>query len=176
MKPSSPGNPPILSFASLKKSVAVLVSLAFHVVQIVSYPFKSLAKDTIESRRRNIRRVRRLAWWLDAEFRIPFGFRIGLDPIITTIPVIGWLLGFMLSFWIVFTAWRFGIDRVGLLRMLMNVGLDSALGSIPFIGSLGAIAWKGNLRNARILEEHLSVDLLPEPTQDKGWLTRLFSS
>jgi hypothetical protein len=174
---NKPSNTSFLSFASIKKYLGVYVQLIVQIGKLLLWPLQSLTKDTIEARRRNLKRVKRLSWWLDAEYRIPFTpWRVGLDVAISSIPGIGWFFGFALSLYIVLSAFRFGIGRVGLMQMMMNVLLDSALGSVPFIGSLGAIAWKANLRNARILEDHLSADLLPEPSESGSWLSRLLGS
>jgi Domain of unknown function (DUF4112) len=39
--------------------------------------------------------------------------------------------------------------------MIANVGLDFLLGSIPLVGDAFDLAWKANLKNARLLEQHL---------------------
>jgi hypothetical protein len=38
--------------------------------------------------------------------------------------------------------------------MLMNVGIDAALGSVPLVGDLFDFAWKANARNYALVEQH----------------------
>src|SRR3954453_20377289 len=75
--------------------------------------------------------IERLAWLMDNSIPIGGGFRIGLDPIIGLIPGLGDLIGALVSSMIVLHAHRAGIPRSTLLRMVANVGLDAAVGTIP---------------------------------------------
>ena len=101
--------------------------------------------------------VRHLAWLLDSAFEIPgTRFRIGLDPLIGLIPVLGDLIGFLISSYIILLASRLGAPRVVLLRMFLNVLIDSVLGSVPIAGDLLDAAWKSNLMNARLLDRTLA--------------------
>ena len=42
-----------------------------------------------------------------------------------------------------------------LLRMAVNVAIDWLIGLIPLVGDIFDIAWKANLRNARLLSRFL---------------------
>jgi hypothetical protein len=101
-------------------------------------------------------RVRGLANWLDAAFRIPgTRIRIGLEPIIGLIPMVGDVVGLLLSASIVFEAVRLGAPGAVILRMLLNLALDALIGLIPVLGDLFDFGYKANLRNSRLLEQHL---------------------
>lgn len=101
-------------------------------------------------------RVRGLANWLDAAFRIPgTRIRIGLEPIIGLIPMVGDVIGLLLSASIVFEAVRIGAPGAVILRMLLNLALDALIGLIPVLGDLFDFGYKANLRNSRLLEQHL---------------------
>jgi hypothetical protein len=52
-----------------------------------------------------------------------------------------------------FYATRLGAKSSTLLRMFMNIMADLAIGLIPVLGDLFDIAWKANLRNAKLLEK-----------------------
>src|SRR5437660_9833161 len=66
--------------------------------------------------------VRRLAWLLDGAFHIPgTNIRIGLDPLLGLIPVIGDLIGFLAGGYIIMLAAGLGIPRVVLAAMWLNV-------------------------------------------------------
>lgn len=100
--------------------------------------------------------VRHLAWLLDSAFEIPgTRFRIGLDPLLGLIPVVGDLIGLVISSYIILLASRFGVPRVVLLRMFLNVLIDAVVGSVPVVGDALDAAWKANLMNARLLDRAL---------------------
>jgi hypothetical protein len=89
---------------------------------------------------------------LDDMFRIPgTGIRFGLDAVIGWIPGIGDAMAGIASFFIVFAAWRRGVPRITLVRMTINVALETALGAIPVAGDVFHVFWKANRRNYKLL-------------------------
>ena len=64
----------------------------------------------------------------------------------------------LVSLYIVNEARKMGLPQHKLLRMLGNVALDVAAGSVPVVGDLFDMAFKANLRNLAIIEEHLRTD------------------
>ncbi len=93
-----------------------------------------------------------IATWLDDRFVIPgTRIRFGLDAIIGWIPGIGDALAALASIFIVFSAWKRGVARVTLMRMVLNLAIEDALGAIPFVGDMAHIAWKANRRNYNLL-------------------------
>lgn len=102
------------------------------------------------------RRLARLAWLLDSSIPIPgLGWRIGVDALIGLVPGLGDALGAALSGWIILQAWRLGVSRAVLARMLGNVGLEAVVGVIPVLGDLFDMGWKANVHNVRLLEGFL---------------------
>jgi hypothetical protein len=100
--------------------------------------------------------VRWLARMLDDRFAVPgTNLRFGWDSILGLFPWLGDTLTSLLSLLIVHHAWQTGASRLTLARMLGNVGLDFAVGAIPFLGDLFDFVWKANRKNARLLEQHL---------------------
>lgn len=91
--------------------------------------------------------IERLAWIMDGWLELPGGYRIGLDPIIGLIPGVGDLITTLVSSAIVLQAQRAGIPRATLMRMVANVGIDAAVGAIPFAGDLFDFAFKANTKN-----------------------------
>ena len=59
-----------------------------------------------------------------------------------------------------------------LTRMVGNVALEALLGAVPFLGDLFDAAFKANVRNVRLLEQHLAA---PGRTQraSTGWVVGL---
>lgn len=104
---------------------------------------------------RELHELRRFAHLLDEAIRIPVvGYRIGLEPILGLIPVVGDLSGFVVSGYIIYRAARLGVPRKVVARMVFNAVLDAAIGSIPLIGDLFDFFWKVNKRNMRLVERH----------------------
>ena len=101
--------------------------------------------------------IRSLARLLDAAVTIPgTHFRVGLDALIGLIPGVGDLAGAALSGYIVLAAARLGAPKSVLARMVVNVAVDSVVGSIPLLGDLFDAGWRANTRNTALLERHLA--------------------
>lgn len=101
-------------------------------------------------------RLRGLSRLLDNAFRIPIiGYRIGLDPILGLIPGVGDALTLLPAGYIVFEAYRLGVPKATLLRMLANVGLEALVGTVPLLGDVFDATFKANARNMALLEPHL---------------------
>jgi hypothetical protein len=113
---------------------------------------------------------RRLATLLDAQFRIPgTPFRYGWDAVLGLVPGLGDAAGGLLGAYGILTAYQLGAPPAVLLRLLLNLGLDLVLGSVPLLGDLLDVAWKGNLRNVALLERWLD-----RPEQTRRRSTGLF--
>src|SRR6195952_4409141 len=101
-------------------------------------------------------RLRRLAWLIDGAFGLPgMRFRFGLNSVIGLLPVGGDVVLGALSLYIIYEAAQLGLPRHKLLRMLGNVGVEVVGGSVPILGDLFDMALKANLRNLRIIEDHV---------------------
>ena len=92
---------------------------------------------------------------LDDIFRIPMtGVRFGLDPVIGLIPGVGdWITG-AISFLILLAGWRRGLPRVALTRMVVNIGIDSVVGTVPVLGDIFDVGWKSNRKNFTLLQAY----------------------
>ncbi len=102
-----------------------------------------------------LRHLDKLSEILDSAFAIPgTRFRIGLDGIIGLIPGIGDAIGAALSIYLIFEAARLGLPLSTLLRMLGNVAVETAAGTIPIVGDIFDIAWKANTRNTALVRAH----------------------
>lgn len=101
-------------------------------------------------------RLNRLAWLLDSAIPIPgTRFTFGLEALIGVVPLLGDLIGALLSSYIVSEAARLGAPKLVLMRMGFNIGAESIIGIIPIVGDLFDAAWKANQRNVRLLNEWL---------------------
>ena len=78
--------------------------------------------------------------------------RAMLDPIIGfLIPGAGDLLTSAVGLYTVAIAWRRGLPAIVVARMLMNLGIDAAVGSIPLVGDLFDFAFQANRKNVELL-------------------------
>jgi hypothetical protein len=103
-----------------------------------------------------VRRLDALAWFLDSSIPVPgTRFRIGLDPLIGLIPVVGDLVGMAFSAYILIQAARLGIPRVTLMRMGYNVTVEAVVGIIPFVGDAFDFWWQANRKNVELLKAHV---------------------
>src|ERR1700678_1968982 len=94
-----------------------------------------------------------LSHLLDDFIRIPgTPIRFGLDGSVGFIPGIGDILGGLASTIIIFAAWVRGVPAVTIARMVMNVAIETAVGSVPVLGNLFDIGWRANRRNYKLLE------------------------
>ena len=106
----------------------------------------SAADDRLET-------VRGLVRVLDTAVRIPgTGIRFGLDALIGLVPGIGDMAGAALSGLVVLAALRARVPAAVLVQMLVNVGIDMAIGAVPLAGDLFDFAWRANSRNLALLE------------------------
>ena len=97
-----------------------------------------------------------LAHLLDDIFRVPgTSIRFGLDGIIGLVPGLGDILGGLASTIIVVAAWVRGVPYITLLRMVVNIGIEVLLGTVPVLGDAFDIAWKANRRNYALIVRHL---------------------
>jgi hypothetical protein len=101
-------------------------------------------------------RVEALEQLLERSFHIP-GTKVpvGLDSIIGLVPVLGDLVTAAMGAYIVWEGRNLGMSKFQLVRMTANIGVDTALGAIPFVGDAFDFIWRSNSKNLRIIKRHL---------------------
>lgn len=103
--------------------------------------------------------VRRFAWVLDDAFAVPTTNgqrRVGMDGILSLIPVAGDPLAIALSLVIVVVGVGAGVSIPTVIRMLALVGFEALVGLIPFAGALFNMWFKANTRNLALIEADLA--------------------
>lgn len=117
---------------------------------------------------------RKLAWAFDELFRIPgTQWRFGLDSIIGLVPGVGDIAVSALGAYALLLAFKLRAPVTVLTRMLLNIGVDTVLGSVPLIGDLFDATWKANTKNRRVLEAWLAE---PARTERRSkWAIVLFA-
>jgi hypothetical protein len=119
-----------------------------------AYPLSPLSRQTDTTDKS----LDRLTWLMDDMFRVPgLGWRFGLDALIGLIPGFGDTATSLVSFYILANAVRYGVPKVTLLRMGLNIGIDYAVGSLPLVGDVLDAWWKSNHRNLDLLRKRATV-------------------
>ena len=103
-----------------------------------------------------LKRLQTVANLLDSAFLIPgTRQRVGIDAVIGLIPGLGDVATTLLSSYIIWEARNLGVSRVAIARMLTNLGVHAAVGSIPLFGDVFDAFFRVNQRNIRILRNEL---------------------
>jgi len=104
-----------------------------------------------------LRKLRRVAWRMDALFYIPrTNISVGLDNILGLIPVVGDAAALAPSVWMIWQARKLGATPGALAYMTYNTMLDLVIGSIPLVGDIFDVVYNANIRNYRALERNLN--------------------
>lgn len=110
-------------------------------------------------RDQELERLTRLAGWLDSRFRIPFtGIRFGADSILGLLPLLGDSASLLPALYLLHRARKLGAPTPLLNRMLANIAIDFAAGSVPILGDIFDVTFKANRRNIALLREHMEAE------------------
>ena len=101
------------------------------------------------------RRIGRITHALDELVAVPgTPVKVGLDPLVGLIPVVGDAVAAFVGLWVIGEAARFGIPRLVLGRMVVNLLIDLAIGAIPLLGDLFDVVFRSNSRNLALFRRH----------------------
>lgn len=102
-----------------------------------------------------LRWVERVARLMDSQFQLPgTRFRFGLDPLLGLLPIVGDLSSTAVSVALLLTMLRHGASGAVVVRMALNILIDTVVGAIPVIGNVFDFAYKSNERNVALLRRH----------------------
>src|SRR6202022_173442 len=91
---------------------------------------------------------KRVALIMDDFLRLPWtNFRIGLNPLIDFVPVVGDVSAAFVSVSVLIYAVTRGLPKILLARMALNVLVNEVVGVVPVVGSLFAFWFRANKRN-----------------------------
>lgn len=121
--------------------------------------------DTAASGRRRVdparaaRVLRRSEWlvkFLDNAIPIPgTSQRLGFDAIIGLVPGVGDFVTTALGSYIIVEALRVRAPGKTVAMMVGNVALDGLMGAVPGLGDVADIFFRSNVRNLKLLRDHL---------------------
>jgi hypothetical protein len=104
----------------------------------------------------DLRRLRDLSYLLDDSIRIPgTRFRIGVEPVVGLLPVVGDAFGVAVAVYALVVAARTGVPRATLARVAVVYWVDAVGGSVPILGDLFDAYWKANRRTVALLDARL---------------------
>jgi hypothetical protein len=105
-----------------------------------------------------LERARTLASLLDDGVELPvLGVKVGVDPVLSLLPVSGDIVSGVISLYIPLEAARLGLPMTDIVKMIANIGVDVTVGSVPVLGTLFDVFWRANRRNVNLLEDALDV-------------------
>lgn len=110
--------------------------------------------DSVEHKKIQISRdLDNLAYILDGTFRVPLvGWRFGFDFILGLIPTVGDFATTLVSFYILVSGVRYGVPKITLVRMAMNIVIDYLLGLLPVVGDILDLFWRSNEKNIALIK------------------------
>jgi hypothetical protein len=109
---------------------------------------------------------------MDRAFQIP-GTEVpyGLNTLLMMVPVLGDVIPTLVSVAILAIGLRhYRVPRIVAARMMLNSGLDAALGWIPVFGDLFDLWFKADTRNVRLFMEYAGRDAESTPSTWRHWL------
>jgi hypothetical protein len=102
------------------------------------------------------RRVEAMETLLERVVTVPgTNQQFGLDAVLSLIPGIGTIAAGGLGAYMLWEARNLGMSRWQMTRMGANIGIDTLLGMIPFLGAIPDFFFRSNSRNLRIIKRHL---------------------
>ncbi len=118
----------------------------------LSFESLPMGRDALSVRRR----VEAMERVMEGLFTIPGTNRkVGMDVVLDIIPFAGSTIAAAVGTWMVWEARNIGMSKLQMTRMFGNVGVDWALGMIPFVGAVPDFFFRSNTRNLRIIKKHL---------------------
>ena len=115
------------------------------------------------------RRIEAMEALLERIVTIPGTNRqVGLDVILDIIPGVGSIAAGGLGAWMLWEARNLGMSKWQMARMAGNVGIDTLLGAIPWVGAIPDLFFRSNTRNLRIIKRHLDRHHPATVTLDAG--------
>jgi hypothetical protein len=102
------------------------------------------------------RRVEAMEKLLERSFTIPgTKQQFGLDVILDLLPFGGTTVAAVMGAYMAWEARNLGMSKGQVARMAGNIGIDWALGMIPWVGAIPDFFFRSNTRNLRIIRKHL---------------------
>jgi hypothetical protein len=122
-----------------------------------------MKKTPAQSAPDDIRKMEKMAVWLDSRFSIPgTSIRFGLDSILGLIPGIGDTVTLASTAYLIRIARTHNLPLYVIIHMLWNAFVDWFIGLVPLLGDIFDVGWKANLKNVALIKKHLEPHISTE--------------
>ncbi len=108
-----------------------------------------------DAARRDLERIERLARLMDNLVPLPIVGGVGIEAALGLIPVVGDVIGSIISLLVIRHSLKFVIPRELKIQMIANALTDLLVGLVPVLGDLADVAYKANTRNVTLLKKYL---------------------
>jgi hypothetical protein len=81
--------------------------------------------------------------------------KVGLDVMLDFVPAVGPSIAAAMGAYLAWEARNLGMPKRTIARMAGNIGVDWALGMIPFVGAVPDFFFRSNTRNVRLIRRYL---------------------
>jgi len=128
-------------------------------LEVVPKPIREIETEVLSPTptafERDEKFIRFVSQLMDTMFVIPgTNIRFGLDPIIGLIPGLGDSADAVISAYLIARSARYGVPKIILARMALNVLINTVGGALPVIGDAFSVWWKSNAMNYALLQKH----------------------
>ena len=128
-------------------------------------PFRSIDLSAADRKRRARERLITLTRLMDSAVDVPMlRTQIGLDALLGVVPVAGDLASAAIGLFMINEARELGASRWLLAKMLRNLVVDAAVGSVPLAGDVFDIYFRAHRRNLKLLQDELGEPFLESPS------------
>jgi Domain of unknown function (DUF4112) len=125
--------------------------------------------DTSSAERKRLARERliTLTRLMDSAIEVPMlRTTVGLDALLGLVPVAGDLLSAAIGVYLITQARELGASRWLQAKMIRNLVVDAAVGSVPLAGDVFDVYFRAHRRNLKLLQAELGEPYLDAPNID----------
>jgi len=132
----------------------------------MSTTIRSIDISSAERKRRARERLITLTRLMDSAIDVPMlRTTVGLDSLLGLVPVAGDLLSAAIGVYLITQARELGASRWLQAKMIRNLVVDAAVGSVPVAGDVFDIYFRAHRRNLKLLQDELGEPYLDTPSE-----------
>ena len=128
---------------------------------------RSIDISSAERKRRARERLITLTRLMDSAIEVPvLRTAVGLDALLGVVPVAGDLLSAAIGLYLITQARELGASRWLQAKMIRNLVVDAAVGSVPLAGDVFDVYFRAHRRNLKLLQAELGEPYFDAPNID----------
>ena len=128
---------------------------------------RSMDISSAERKRRARERLITFTRLMDSAIDVPMlRTTVGLDALLGLVPVAGDLLSAAIGVYLITQARELGASRWLQAKMIRNLVVDAAVGSVPLAGDVFDVYFRAHRRNLKLLQAELGEPYLDAPNID----------